>query len=87
MSEDVRTHRQNKGRRESVPTECGQTIHGRGKKTERIKCRFENTCRCTCMCDGDFMLQVGLIYVLHVLHIFFFFLYIYLLKTKNGTFI
>lgn len=32
MSEDVRTHRQNKGRRESVPTECGQTIHGRGKK-------------------------------------------------------
>lgn len=37
MSEDVRTHRQNKGRRESVPTECGQTIHGRGKKkkTER----------------------------------------------------
>lgn len=37
MSEDVRTHRQNKGCRESVPTERGQTIHGRGKKkkTER----------------------------------------------------
>lgn len=33
MSEDVRTHRQNKGCRESVPTERGQTIHGRGKKT------------------------------------------------------
>lgn len=32
MSEDVRTHRQNKGCRESVPTERGQTIHGRGKK-------------------------------------------------------
>lgn len=30
MSEDVRTHRQNKGCRESVPTERGQTIHGRG---------------------------------------------------------
>lgn len=79
MSEDVRTHRQNKGRRESVPTERGQTIHGRGKKKPREECRFENTCRCTCMCDGDFMLQVGLIYVL--LHIF------HLLKTKNGTFI
>lgn len=51
MSEDVRTHRQNKGRRESVPTERGQTIHGRGKKKPREKCRFENTCRCTCMCD------------------------------------
>lgn len=35
MSEDVRTHRQNKGRRESVPTECGQTIHGRGKKKKK----------------------------------------------------
>lgn len=58
MSEDVRTHRQNKGCRESVPTERGQTIHGRGKKKPREKCRFENTCRCTCMCDGDFMLQV-----------------------------
>lgn len=32
MSEDVRTHRQNKGRRESLPTERGQTIHGGGKK-------------------------------------------------------
>lgn len=77
MSEDVRTHRQNKGRRESVPTERGQTIHGRGKKKPREKCRFENTCRCTCICDGDSMLQVGLIYVLHVLHIYiFFFIYV-----------
>lgn len=36
MSEDVRTHRQNKGCRESVPTERGQTIHGRGKKTREV---------------------------------------------------
>lgn len=35
MSEDVRTHRQNKGRRESLPTERGQTIHGRGKKKKK----------------------------------------------------
>lgn len=77
MSEDVRTHRQNKGCRESVPTERGQTIHGRGKKKPREKCRFENTCRCTCMCDGDFMLQVGLIYVLHVLHIYIYIFFIY----------
>lgn len=35
MSEDVRTHRQNKGCRESVPTERGQTIHGRGKKKKK----------------------------------------------------
>lgn len=36
MSEDVRTHRQNKGCRESVPTERGQTIHGRGKKNREV---------------------------------------------------
>lgn len=57
------------------------------KKKNREKCRFENTCGCTCMCDGDFMLQVGLIYVLHVLHIYIYIFYICLLKTKNGTFI
>lgn len=36
MSEDVRTHRQNKGRREFVPTERSQTIHGRGKKNREV---------------------------------------------------